>query len=101
MSELSMDARAVISTWFRYGDKTEVTIGGTHAQSVLSDRADAAIKELVAGGYVTAKPFNHTGRMTYTGTDKCHNKKLWLSMTDMEAHANWSMTKPNPQATGR
>lgn len=96
--ELSWDARCLLSTWFSYGDKTKVTVGGAFAVSVLSERGAAAITELVAKGYATAEVFNHTGRMTYTGTDKCRGGRL--AMADMELHGNWSPTMPNPAKGG-
>ena len=95
MTNLSDDARVLISAWFAWGEKTKVTVGGRHAQSILTPRAEAAIEELVAGGYVVAEPFNDTGRMTYIGTDKCSDGKL--SFSQMEKLGGWPATMPNPE----
>lgn len=95
---LSMDARVLISSWFGFGPKTSVRVGGDGAQSVLTSRAKVAIDELVAGGYVTAKEFNRFGRMEYVGTEKCQGQKL--SMTKMEQYGRWSATEPNPALKG-
>lgn len=92
--ELSMDARVLLSVYFAIGEKTTLRVGGKGAQSVLSDRADKAMHELVEGGYVTAKLYNSFGRMEYVGTEKCVGQRL--SFKDMEEHGRWSATKPNP-----
>jgi len=94
-SELSMDARVLVSCFFGFGPKTSLKIGGKGAKSVLSDRAAVAMKELIAGGYVTASEFNQYGKMEYVGTDKCQAAKL--SMAAMEEHGRWSATMPNPE----
>lgn len=96
-SELSMDARVLVSTFFGFGPKTSLKIGGKGAKSVLSERAEVAMQELVAAGYVTAAEFNQYGRMEYVGTDKCQGAKL--SMAAIEEHGRWSATMPNPEAT--
>jgi hypothetical protein len=95
---VSMDARVLASSWFGFGQKTSVKIGGEGAQSVMTARAAAAMKELVDGRYVIAKPFNQFGRMEYIGTEKC--ALLKLSMKDMEKHGRWSPTEPNPALKG-
>lgn len=93
-SDISMDARVLITGWFAWGDKTSVKIGGEGAQSVLSDRAEPAMQELISKGLVTAHKFNNYGRMQYVGTPEC--AALKLSQKDMEKHGRWSATKPNP-----
>lgn len=92
--ELSMDARVLLTSWFGWGPKTSVKVGGEGAQSVMTARAHAAMKELVDGGYVTASEFNRFGRMEYVGTEKCTGLKL--SMAQMSKHGRWSPTEPNP-----
>lgn len=94
-AELSMDARVLVSTWFAWGEKTSVKIGGKGAQSVLSDRAEAAMRELVEKGYVEAMLFNNYGRMEYVGTEKCRDSRL--SAAKMTKYGRWSATKPNPE----
>ncbi|NTA48171.1 hypothetical protein G6L34_08695 [Agrobacterium tumefaciens] len=94
MTDLSMDARVMLTTFFANGTKNSLKIGGVGAQSVFSDRAEVAINELVNGGYVTASLFNSFGRMQYVGTDKCLGVRL--SFEEIEQHGRWSATKPNP-----
>ncbi|SFB52532.1 hypothetical protein SAMN03159496_04660 [Rhizobium sp. NFR07] len=94
MIKLSIDARALMTTFFAHGEKSSLKIGGEGAQSVLSDRASSAMDELVEGGFVTASLFNSSGRMEYIGTSKCSGMKLTLH--EMERHGRWSATKPNP-----
>lgn len=91
MVDLSMDAKVLMTSWFGYGEKTSVVIGGKGAQSVLSDRAKAAMKELVDRGYVVAREFNSFGRVEYVGTEKCFR----LSFREVEKHGYWSPTKSN------
>lgn len=91
---LSMDARVIITTFFANGTKNSLRIGGEGAQSVLSDRAEVAMEELVSGGYVKASEFNRFGRMEYVGTDKCPGARL--SFAEIEEHGRWGATKPNP-----
>lgn len=95
---LSMDARALISAWFQYGHHTTVEVGGTDAQSIVSDRGLAAIDELVAAGLVSEATISPTGRKRYTGTPECRSKRL--SMVMMEKHGDWSPTIPNPARKG-
>lgn len=94
MTEISMDARVLITAFFGYGGKTSLKIGGVGCQSILSDRASAAMDELVSAGLVTAEKYNDYGRMLYTGTDACRDLKL--SMSKMEKFGGWSATIPNP-----
>ncbi|QCM10296.1 hypothetical protein CFBP6625_08015 [Agrobacterium tumefaciens] len=94
MTDLSMDARVLVTSFFANGAKNSLKIGGVGAQSVFSDRAESAIKELVRGGFVTASEFNSFGRMEYVGTDKCLDARL--SFEEMAEHGRWSATKPNP-----
>jgi hypothetical protein len=98
MDDLSMDALVLLSSWFGFGPKTSVKVGGEGAQSVLTSRAKTAIDELVAAGYVTANEFNRFGRMEYVGTSKCEGKKL--SSAKMEKFGRWSPTEPNPALKG-
>lgn len=93
--ELSMDARVLLTAWFGFGSKTSVKVGGEGAKSVMTQRAETAMSELIDAGYVTAKRFNQFGRMEYTGTDKCNGAKL--SMANMNKHGRWSPTQPNPE----
>lgn len=97
-NEVSMDAKVLASSWFGFGPKTSVKVGGEGAQSVMTERAQAAMKELVDGGYVIAKPFNQFGRMEYLGTERC--AALKLSMAKMEKYGRWSPTEPNPALKG-
>ncbi|UXS01655.1 hypothetical protein [Agrobacterium tumefaciens] len=94
MTDISMDARVLVTCFFANGEKNSLKIGGVGAQSVFSDRAESAIKELVLGGFVTASEFNSFGRMEYVGTDKCLDARL--SFEEMAEHGRWSATKPNP-----
>lgn len=94
MDDLTLDARVLLTTFFPYGTKSSLKIGGVGAQSVFSNRAEVAIDELVKGGYVTASLFNSFGRMQYVGTDKCLGVRL--SLEEIEQHGRWSATKPNP-----
>lgn len=92
--ELSMDARFLFTAWFGFGSRTSVKVGGEGAQSVMTARATAAMKELVDGGYVTASVFNRFGRMEYVGTEKCTGLKL--SLAKMQEFGGWSPTEPKP-----
>lgn len=67
MTDISMDARVLVTCFFANGEKNSLKIGGVGAQSVFSDRAESAIKELVLGGFVTASEFNSFGRMGMWG----------------------------------
>lgn len=100
-AELSMDARVLIHAWFSYGDKCKVEVGGVGAQSVLSERGQAAINELVAAGFIVAEEFNRFGRMRYVGTELCRGQRL--SLEEIDLYGAWSATVPNPatQATPR
>lgn len=89
---VSMDARVLASSWFGFGPKTSVKVGGEGSKSVMTARAEAAMKELVDGGYVVASVFNQFGRMEYVGTEKCEGLKL--SNSQMEKHGRWSPTEP-------
>ena len=100
MSTLSMDARIVAKTYFGFGEKTTVRIGGEGAQSIMSERGSAAMQELINGGYVSATEFNRYGRMEYRGTEKLNGLPR-LSMKDIEAHGKWSFTMPNPALKGQ
>jgi hypothetical protein len=91
--DLSMDARVLMTAWFLNGEKCTVEVGGRYAQSRLTARAQKAIDELVERGFVTAEPFNDTGRMKYTGTGKRWPR---LTIKLMEQHGHWSQTEPNP-----
>lgn len=94
--ELSNDARVLIMAWFWHGVKTRVNIGGKDAENVLSDRAEAAMRELIDKGYVTAEKFNERGRMTYIGTAKANDSSVRLSLKDLDKYGAWSATMPNP-----
>jgi len=96
MTNLSTDARCLVTSWFLHGKKSTVLIGGEGAKSILSDRGAAAIDELVSGGYVEAKRYNQFGRMEYRGTDKCRDARL--SIDEMERLGAWCPTQPNPAA---
>lgn len=93
---LSDDARALFTAWFRWGEKTSVKIGGKHANSVLSVRGQAAIDELVAAGCVSVQPFDTTGRMLYTSTEKAREVRP-MTLREMNARGDWSPTMANPR----
>ncbi|WP_156421386.1 hypothetical protein [Aureimonas sp. AU40] len=98
IDELSMDARIVLKSWFGWGPKTTVTVGGQDAQSVLTDRGKAAVDELIAAGFITAEPvLHHPGRMSYRGTSKTQPR---LTEAEMREHGKWSATGPNPARKG-
>lgn len=89
---LSNDARCLVTTYFAWGVKSTLRIGGKGAENDWSVRGRAAIDELVAEGYVTAEVYNHYGRMQYVGTDKIvYNVKL--SFDEMDLYGKWSATE--------
>jgi len=93
--KLSMDARVLMSSWFRTGHKTKVEVGGTKAKSRLADRAKAALTELEGHGFITSRQVRDDGRMEFQGTDiRCTP----LSIEEMERHGAWSPIEPNPEA---
>lgn len=93
MTELSNDAKVILKSYFLMGENTTLRVGGEGAQSRLTQRALAAMNELIVGGYVTAKPFNDVGRMEYQGTEKA--KEVKVSLKFMLEFAKWSATEPN------
>jgi hypothetical protein len=93
-----MDASVLLSVWFGHGRTNTVFIGGSGAKSLLSNRAETAMKELIDAGYVLASRFNDHGRMQYTGTDKCLG--LRLPFSELERYGKWSLTKSNTERRG-
>jgi hypothetical protein len=96
MTDLSMDARVLLTAWFLNGHHTMVEVGGATAKSRLTDRARAALAELEASGHITAKPVGKEGRMLFQGTDIRDGR---LSLAEIEKHGAWSPTEPNPGAS--
>lgn len=96
MTELSMDARVLLTSWFLNGHRTKVEVGGDKAKSRLTERAKTALAELEQQGFITARQVRADGRMLYQGTDKREGR---LSLADMERHGAWSPTEPNPLAS--
>lgn len=70
MTELSQDALMFGLAYLR-GPKSKLSFGGEGAKMVITDRARAALSELIAAGYaVPAKPDDQiVGREHYQGTD--------------------------------
>lgn len=88
---LSNDAKITLKGYFSWGLKSSLIIGGTGAQSVLSERGEAAIAELIKHGYLTAEPYNAFGKMKYVGTPKVQDVKV--TMKFMDEHGKWSLTR--------
>lgn len=96
VTDLSIDARVLLTSWFLNGHKTQVEVGGATAKSILTERAKAALNELEKHGYITARQVRDDGRMLFQGTEKRDRR---MSMADMERHGAWSPTEPNPNAS--
>lgn len=89
---LTTDARCMLTTYFAWGAKSTLRIGGKGAEHKFTDRADKAIHELVECGYVTSKLYNGFGRMEYVGTDKI-TADVKLTFDQMEEFGRWSATE--------
>lgn len=96
MTSFSMDARCLLTSWFMHGPKSVLSVGGATAKSRLTGRARSALDELLAAGYIEARPITKDGRMEFRGTDKRDQR---LSLAEMEVHGAWSPTEPNPHAS--
>lgn len=96
-SELSMDARALLTGWFGFGRKTSVEVGGFGARRALTPRSEAAMQELIDAGYVTAARISPSGRMKYAGTGKQGQR---LSLDEMQTLGKWNPTEPGPSPLG-
>ena len=95
-TEISIDARCLLTAWFLNGHRTIVEVGGSRAKSRLTERAKAAVNELTQAGYITAEQITPDGRMMFQGTEKRGKR---LSIAEMEEYGAWSPTEPNPDAS--
>ncbi len=92
MTEISLDARCLLTTYFSQGVKSTVHIGGHGSINKFTDRAKAALNELMGAELVTVKLFNTFGRLEYRGTEKV-SSDLKLSFGEMEIHGRWQPTE--------
>lgn len=90
---LSIDAK-VVGTSFFPREGQSLVIGGDGANSILSDRANDAINELITAGYVSAEPYNNVGKIRYKARK---DFDFLLTFEEMDIHGRWSATVTNPK----
>lgn len=73
---LSKEARAVLGAWFGMGGDTTLTL--RLQQSRPTEKAQAALDELVAAGILAHEPFNQFGGIVYRPTRETRPYLKWL-----------------------